>query len=61
MEEKKEVNKEPWNEYRIIAAEVDLFNAWRALRGSDNVNFDITIFCDILKNKLIDIYGRGEM
>lgn len=58
--ENKKVDRAPWNEYRIFAGAVDLFNAWRALRGSENVNFDITIFCDMLQAKLIDIYGRGE-
>lgn len=59
---KKEIKRKAdparWNEYRIYSMTLDLFNAYLALKGTGNMNLDITTFCDVLKNKLIDIYGR---
>lgn len=48
----------PWNNYIIITKGIDLFSAWRALNGSNNINMDIAIYCDIMKAKLIDVYGE---
>ena len=47
-----------WNEYMVFAKAIDLFNAYRGLKGSENVNMDIAQFCDMLQFKLIDIYGK---
>lgn len=47
-----------WNEYMVFAKTIDLFNAYRGLTGSENVNMDIAQFCDMLQFKLIDIYGK---
>ena len=46
--QKKEIKRkaapEFWNEYRVYSKALDLFLAYRSLRGSDNVNMDIAIF-----------------
>lgn len=47
-----------WNEYLIFSKAIDLFNAFRKLKGSENVNMDIARFCDMIQIKLIDIYGK---
>ncbi len=55
---KRKASPEFWNEYRVYSKALDLFLAYRSLRGSDNVNMDIAIFCDILKSKLISVFGE---
>ena len=47
-----------WNEYLIFSKVIDLFNAFRKLKGSDDVKMDIAHFCDMIQFKLIDIYGK---
>lgn len=47
-----------WNEYIVLAKAIDLFNAFRKLKGSEDVNMDIAHFCDMIQFKLIDIYGK---
>ena len=47
-----------WNEYLIFSKAIDLFNAFRKLKGSEDVNMDIAHFCDMIQFKLIDIYGK---
>lgn len=61
MKTKKPIKKaDPdfWNEYRVYSKALDLFLAYRSLRGTQNVNMDITIFCDVLREKLINVFGE---
>ena len=55
---KKKADPVCWDEFRIYSSAMDLFLAFRKIRGSNNVNMDISIFCNILQNKLIDSYGE---
>lgn len=55
---KKKADPVYWDEFRIYSSAMDLFLAFRKIRGSNNVNMDISIFCNILQNKLIDSYGE---
>lgn len=55
---KKKADPEFWNEYKVYSKALDLFLAYRSLRGTDNVNMDIQIFCDILQAKLISVFGE---
>lgn len=47
-----------WNEYIVLAKVTDLFNAYRGIKGTENVNMDITQFCDKIQFTLIDVYGK---
>jgi hypothetical protein len=58
MPARKEMRGAPWSEYLIIAKIIDLFCAYRKLKGTENVNLDIASFCDQIQYKLIDIYGK---
>ena len=58
MPARKEMRGAPWSEYLIIAKIIDLFCAYRKLKGTENVNLDIACFCDQIQYKLIDIYGK---
>lgn len=58
MPARKEMCGAPWSEYLIIAKIIDLFCAYRKLKGTENVNLDIASFCDQIQYKLIDIYGK---
>ena len=49
-----------WSEYIIYSKVVDLFAAYRNLKGSPDVNTDIATFCNFIQYKLIDIYGESE-
>ena len=49
-----------WNEYIIFAKVIDLFAAYRKLKGSKSANTDIAQFCNFIQYKLIDIYGESE-
>lgn len=55
---KKEMKGAPWSEYLVIAKIIDLFNAYRKLKGTQNVNMDIASFCNMIQYKLIEIYGE---
>lgn len=55
---KKKADPEFWSEYKVFSKALDLFLAYRSLRGSKNINMDIAVFCDVLKNKLIDVFGE---
>lgn len=61
---KKEIKKkaapEFWNEYKVYSKALDLFLAYRSLRGTGNVNMDISIFCDVLQNRLLSVFGTQE-
>ncbi len=54
------IHADVWNEYLIYSKVIDLFAAFRKLKGSEDVNMDIAHFCDMIQFKLIDIYGKEE-
>lgn len=58
MAARKEMRGAPWSEYLVISKAIDLFNAYRILKGSNNINMDIASFCDMIQYKLIDVYGE---
>lgn len=60
MAQKKEMRGAPWSEYLIYAKVIDLFNAYRGLKGTPNIDMDIASFCDQIQFKLIDIYGEEK-
>ena len=47
-----------WNEFLVYAKAIDLFNAFRKMKGSEDINADIRLFCDMIQFQLIDIYGK---
>ena len=58
MPARKEMRGAPLSEYLIIAKIIDLFCAYRKLKGTESVNLDIANFCNQIQYKLIDIYGK---
>lgn len=60
MAQKKEMRGAPWSEYLIYAKVIDLFNAYRGLKGTSNIDMDIASFCNQIQYKLIDIYGEEK-
>ena len=52
------IHADVWDEFLIYSKAIDLFNAFRKLKGSEDVNMDIAHFCDMIQFKLIDIYEK---